>query len=106
MARSAASVKTISTSELIQSIANTFGDTLPKKVTNELLTTFLATIEEQVVAGNKARIDKLGILYAKDRAARKARNPQTGEEISLPASKKVSFRPSKSLKEQLITNKK
>ena len=106
MAKSSAAVKTISTSELIQNIANMYGETLPKKVTKELLTTFLTTIEEQVVAGNKARIDKLGILYAKERAARKARNPQTGEEISLPASKKVSFRPAKSLKDQVVTRKK
>ena len=101
----AASVKTISTSELIQSVANMHGEDLPKKVTKELLNTFLAAIEQQVIEGKKARIDKLGILYAKDRAARKARNPQTGEEISLPASKKVSFRPAKSLKDQIISKR-
>jgi DNA-binding protein HU-beta len=100
-----ASVKTISTSELIQNVANMHGEELPKKVTKELLNAFLATIEQQVVEGKKARIDKLGILYAKERAARKARNPQTGEEISLPASKKVSFRPAKSLKEQVVSKR-
>jgi DNA-binding protein HU-beta len=104
MAKSA-SVKTISTSELIQNVANMHGENLPKKVTKELLNMFLEAIEEQVIAGTKARIDKLGILDAKDRAARKARNPQTGEEISLPASKKVSFRPAKSLKEQVVAKR-
>jgi DNA-binding protein HU-beta len=97
------SVKTISTSELIQNVANMYGEHIPKKVTKEVLTAFLASIEQQVIAGHKARIDKLGILYAKDRAARKARNPQTGEEISLPASKKISFKPAKSLKDQVVT---
>lgn len=99
---SKSSVKTISTSELIKTVADEFVETLPKKMTKEVLNTFLETIEANIVAGNKARIDKIGILYAKDRAARKARNPQTGEEINLPASKKISFRPAKSLKDQVV----
>ena len=59
---------------------------------------FLETIEKNLAAGNKVRIDKLGILNVKDRAARKGRNPQTGEEIQIPASKKIAFRVSLSLK--------
>jgi DNA-binding protein HU-beta len=51
--------------------------------------------------GRKVRIDKLGILTCKERAARKGRNPQTGEEIKIPASQKISFRVAKSLKEKV-----
>ena len=51
-------------------------------------------------------IDKLGILQVKDRAARKGRNPQTGEEIAIPASKKVAFRVASSLKESVGIKKK
>jgi len=43
---------------------------------------------------------------AKERAARKGRNPQTGEEISIPASKKVAFRPAKSLRDAVGASKK
>ena len=59
-----------------------------------------------VAGGKKVRIDKVGILTVKDRAARKGRNPQTGEEIKIPASKKISFRVAKSLKERVGTIKK
>ena len=51
-------------------------------------------------------IDKLGILQVKDRAARKGRNPQTGEAIAIPASKKVAFRVASSLKESVGIKKK
>jgi DNA-binding protein HU-beta len=37
----------------------------------------------------------------KDTAARTARNPQTGEEVKVPAGKKARFKPGKALKESL-----
>ncbi len=90
---------TISTSQLIAAVADKHKE-LPKKVTKEVLQEFLATIEAEITGNNsKVRIDKLGIIQVKDRAARMGRNPQTGEEIKIPASKKVAFRAAKSLKE-------
>lgn len=72
---------------------------------NELLpvgiTSFLETIENHVASGAKVRIDKLGVLTVKERAARKGRNPRTNEEMIIPASKKVSLRISSVLKEKL-----
>jgi DNA-binding protein HU-beta len=49
--------------------------------------------------GNKIRLTGLGILTVQKRAARMGRNPATGESIKIAASKKISFRPSKELKE-------
>lgn len=99
------SVSTVSTSTLISEVAGKF-DTIPKKMTKELLTSFLEAIEESVATGSKVRIDKLGILQVKDRAPRMGRNPQTGEEIKIPASKKVAFRVASSLKEAVGIKKK
>ena len=99
-------METVSTNQIISSVAAQYSDKLPKKVTKELLTTFLQAIENEIISGKKARIDKLGVLYAKERAARKGRNPQTGEEISIPASKKVAFRPAKSLRDAVGVSKK
>lgn len=98
-------VATISTSGLISDVAGKFSD-IPKKITKEVLQTFIEAIEQHVASGSKVRIDKLGILSVKDRAARKGRNPQTGEEIKIPASKKVAFRVSTSLKEAVGIKKK
>ena len=97
---------TISTSALTAEVAAKF-DSIPKKMTKEVILAFLTAIEDGVATGSsKVRIDKLGILQVKDRAARKGRNPQTGEEIKIPASKKVAFRVAASLKERVGIKKK
>lgn len=98
-------VATVSTSNLAAEVSAQF-EKIPKKVTKELIAAFMDAIEDHVAAGRKVRLDKLGILQVKDRAARKGRNPQTGEEIRIPASKKVSFRVASSLKERVGVKKK
>ena len=49
--------------------------------------------------GDKIRLNGLGILQVRKRAARMGRNPATGEAIKIKASKKVAFRPARELKE-------
>ncbi|MBX9703783.1 MAG: HU family DNA-binding protein [Silvanigrellaceae bacterium] len=93
--------ETVSTSQMIASVASKF-DELPKKITKQVINHFLNTLETEVASGKKLRIDKIGILQVKDRAPRIGRNPQTGEEIKIPASKKIAFRASKSLKDQVV----
>jgi DNA-binding protein HU-beta len=94
-------METVSTNKIISNVAAEYSEQLPKKITKELLGAFLKAIETEIVSGKKMRLDKLGVLYAKERNARKGRNPQTGEEIMIPASKKISFRAAKSLKEAI-----
>lgn len=96
---------TISTAVLMAQVAEKFND-VPKKMTKEIVHYFLNSVENSVVSGAKVRLDKLGILTVKDRAARKGRNPQTGEEVAIPASKKVAFRTASSLKEAVGVKKK
>jgi DNA-binding protein HU-beta len=105
MAKSKAASATVATSAIISEISTRF-EQLPKKITKEVISAFLETIEDNVATGSKVRIDKVGILTVKDRAARKGRNPQTGEEIKIPESKKISFRVAKSLKEKVGLAKK
>lgn len=93
-------VKTVATSNIVADVSTRFNE-LPKKMTKEVISTFLEAVEKNVSHGFKVRIDRVGILTVKDRAARKGRNPQTGEEIRIPASKKISFRVAKSLKEKV-----
>ena len=92
--------KTVATSNIVADVSARFHE-LPKKMTKEVISTFLESIEKNVSQGYKVRIDRVGILTVKDRAARKGRNPQTGAEIQIPASKKISFRVAKSLKEKV-----
>jgi DNA-binding protein HU-beta len=103
---------TVSTSQMISIVGDRINNLLqeknlsiPKRIVKDIIQGFLATVESEVTGGRKLRIDRVGILQVKDRAARMGRNPQTGEEIKIPASKKIAFRPAKSLKEQ-VTGKK
>ena len=57
------------------------------------------SIKNALVQGEEVRIAGFGIFATKDTEARKGRNPQTGEELDIPASKKVSFRVASALKD-------
>jgi DNA-binding protein HU-beta len=72
---------------------------LPTNRTVALLNDTVGLLSKHLVKGNKVRIVGLGIFQVKRREARMGRNPQTGEPVKIKASKKVTFRPSKELKE-------
>jgi DNA-binding protein HU-beta len=64
-----------------------------------ILDDMVTVITKHLKKGARIRLTGLGILQVRKRAARMGRNPATGEAIKIKASKKVSFRPSKDLKE-------
>ena len=72
---------------------------LPKKQANEILADTIGMIANHLKKGARIRIGGLGILQVKKRPARMGRNPATGEQIKIKASKKVAFRAAKELKE-------
>ena len=51
---------------------------------------------------NKYKLQGLGMFAVKNRKARLARNPQTGETVKVPAKKVVKFRVSKDLKDKVL----
>ncbi|MFV0294961.1 MAG: HU family DNA-binding protein [Hyphomicrobiaceae bacterium] len=72
---------------------------LPKKQANEILAHTIDMITGHLKKGARIRIGGLGVLQVKKRPARMGRNPATGEQIKIKASKKVAFRAAKELKE-------
>jgi DNA-binding protein HU-beta len=72
---------------------------LPKTHAETMLTDTVERVARHLVKGNKVRIVGLGIFQVKRREARMGRNPQTGEAVKIKASKKVTFRAGKELKE-------
>jgi len=72
---------------------------LPKKQTLGLLADFVTAITTHLKTGARIRMNGLGILEVKTRAARMGRNPATGESSQIKASKKVAFRAAEELKE-------
>ena len=69
-----------------------------EKVAEKTATAVLDTIMEEVKAGNVVTIQGFGTFKTVEVAERKGRNPQTGAEITIPAHKKVVFKPSKQFK--------
>jgi len=75
------------------------GHDLPKNQAEAVLGDLMALATRHLKNGDKLRLTGLGILQVQKRAARMGRNPATGEAIQIKASKKITFRPSKELKE-------
>lgn len=60
---------------------------------------FLDGVKKGLVEDGKVSIVGFGSFNVRNRAARKGRNPQTGEEMQIPASKSVGFKAGKGLKD-------
>ncbi len=88
-------------SEFVENIKNYCG--IEKRATAKLLVDDIATfIRDSLRKGYKLPLLGLGKLYVRESKARMARNPQTGEEIRIPARKRVRFTPAKALKEAVL----
>lgn len=57
------------------------------------------TIQEVLAKGEKFQFVGFGTFEVRERAGRKGRNPQTGEAITIPATKVPAFKPGKELKQ-------
>ena len=72
-------------SDLVAAIAAKTGAT--KKDAEASLNAFTDVVTESLVKGDKIQLVGFGSFEVRKRAARKGRNPQTKEEIKIPASK-------------------
>jgi DNA-binding protein HU-beta len=81
----------VNKTELIDSVAKTTGET--KRVVGDVVDGVVDTIQKQVKKGDKVTLPGFGTFSRKQRAARQARNPQTGEAIKVRAAKVPAFKP-------------
>ncbi|MDA3130785.1 HU family DNA-binding protein [Aliibacillus thermotolerans] len=72
---------------------------LSKKDAARAVDAVFDSITESLKKGDKIQLVGFGSFEVRERAARKGRNPQTGAEIEIPASKNPAFRPGKQLKD-------
>ena len=97
--KAAAKTETVSTRQLAGQIAEKHE--LSQKAANAIMEDLIANVTKHLKKGARIRLNGLGILQVRKRAARMGRNPATGEAIKIKASKKVAFRASKELKESI-----
>lgn len=83
--------------ELVAAVAEKANVT--KKAAEESVNAFVEVVTEELVKGEKVQLVGFGSFEVRKRAARKGRNPQSGEEIKIPASKAPVFKAGKALKD-------
>jgi DNA-binding protein HU-beta len=83
--------------ELIENVATSTG--LTKKDATAAVDAVFASIQDSLSKGDKVQLIGFGNFEVRERASRKGRNPQTGAEIEIPASKVPAFKPGKALKD-------
>jgi DNA-binding protein HU-beta len=86
-------------SELIEIIANKAE--LTKKDAHKALDAVLASITETLKNGGEVALTGFGTFKVSHRAARKGKNPKTGEVLEIAASKVPTFKSGKTLKEAI-----
>ena len=91
-------------SELINALADK--SNLSKKNAEKALNAFVDSISGALVKGDKVQLIGFGTFDVKKRPARTARNPRTGEEIKIKATKAPVFKAGKALKDKVNTKKK
>jgi len=90
---------TVNKSELIAATSDASG--LSKQDVSKALDGLIESISGAVTSGEKVTIAGFGTFERRERSARTGRNPQTGEEMEVAASKAPAFKPAKNFKDQV-----
>ena len=86
--------------ELVEQVSSELGIT--KKDVQSVVDVFTKTVTESLFKGEKVTLVGFGTFQVMQRKARRGRNPQTGEQIQIPAKKVPKFVAGKGLREKVI----
>lgn len=87
----------VTKADLIDKVAEKSG--LTKKDAGQAVDALFDAVAEALAAGDRVQIVGFGTFEVRERAARRGRNPQTGQEISIEARKVPAFKAGKALKD-------
>jgi len=93
----------VNKAELVDSISQKTG--WSKREAEDAVKAFVDTVTDAVAAGDKVTVPGFGTFEKRDRAARTARNPQTGEPIKLKKRSVPAFRPGSGFKSYVAMSK-
>ena len=83
--------------DFVESLANTLNQT--KSESERVLEAVVDVLKQALQRGEKIDLRGLGVFKVRETKPRQARNPRTGEAISVPSMKVPKFRAAKALKE-------
>lgn len=90
---------TVTKKEIVKTISDEIGLTQLK--TKEIVQKTFDAIVETLVEDHRIELRNFGVFEVKRRAARKARNPRTGEKVFVPEKFVVTFKPGKEMEEKV-----
>ena len=85
--------------ELVAAIAERSG--LTKKDSEKAVSAFMETVQSTLAQGEKVSLVGFGTFEVRERSERSGRNPQTGETITIPATRVPAFKAGKALKDSI-----
>jgi len=85
--------------ELITAVAERTGESKAKA--GELVDAVFEVVTDALTKGDEVKLPSFGAFAVVMTAARKARNPQTNQEVIVPAGRRARFKPGKALKDAL-----
>lgn len=85
--------------EIVKTISEEIGLTQLK--TKEIVQKTFDAIVETLVEDGRIELRNFGVFEVKQRAARKARNPRTGQRVDVPEKFVVTFKPGKEMEEKV-----
>jgi len=91
----------VNKAELVNAVADRVNE--PKAKVGETIDALFDVMTGALKSGDDVRLPNFGVFAVAQTAERKARNPQTGTEVIVPAGKRARFKPGKALKEALDT---
>lgn len=90
--------KSFTKSEMAALLANRFGFT--KSNASGIVDYVFDTLCAKIEGGERIELRGFGVFAVKNTPSRIGRNPQTGDPVDIPAGRKVTFKPSKTLLER------
>lgn len=85
--------------EIVKAISDSIGLTQLK--TKEIVQKTFDAIVETLIEERRIELRNFGVFEVKKRAARKARNPRTGDKVYVPEKYVVTFKPGKEMEEKV-----
>jgi len=87
----------VTKTELVAAVAESVD--LKKKDVEKVVNSVFSTIEAALARGERVQLVGFGTFLVRQRSARTGRNPQSGEEIEIPACTVPAFKPGKALRD-------
>ena len=85
--------------ELVEKLMTKTKTAITKADAERIVAGFMDEVKAAVAAGESVQLVGFGTFEARERSAREARNPQTGETIRIAAKKVPAFKPGKAFKD-------